>query len=121
MVCRLKGPTRMHPVRRCAKSNQALSQRQLALAVLSERQGRLTRFAVNYLVDRTSQRQASRTYTHTAFVILAAALADRGVDPHNQEWLDISRLNDRPYTRISQRRFNDCGARATLQGTHHTA
>jgi type 1 fimbriae regulatory protein FimB len=74
-VRRLKGSNSgMHPVEgdelRAIRRYLSLRKDCLPWLFLSERQGRLTRFAVNY--NRTAEMAASRTYTRTASDILAA-------------------------------------------------
>ena len=106
-VRRLKGSNSgMHPVEgdelRAIRRYLGLRKDNLPWLFLSERQGRLTRFAVNYLVDRTAS--AAGCLRHSC----GYALADRGVDLRTiQEWLGHRSIEMTVrYTRISQRRFN---------------
>jgi len=76
---------------------------------LSERQARLTRFAVNYLVNRTAEAAGfTKLHPHCLRHSCGYALADRGVDLRTiQEWLGHRSIEmTARYTRISQRRFN---------------
>jgi type 1 fimbriae regulatory protein FimB len=50
------------------------------LGFLSERQGRLSRFAVNYLVDRTAAASGFNLHPHCLRHSCGYALADKGID-----------------------------------------
>jgi integrase len=85
-VRRLKGSNSgMHPVEgdelRAIRRYLGLRKDNLPWLFLSERQGRLTRFAINYLVDRTASRRST---------------------PRSAKVFEMTVR----YTRISQRRFN---------------
>jgi len=76
---------------------------------VSERQGRLSRFAVNYLVDRTAQLAGfNDLHPHCLRHSCGYALGDKGVDLRTiQEWLGHRSIEMTVgYTRISPRRFN---------------
>src|SRR5262249_56227645 len=73
---------------------------------VSERQGRLTRFAVNYLVERTGKAAGfDNLHPHCLRHSCGYALADKGIDLRTiQEWLGHRSLELTPsYTSISQR------------------
>ena len=85
-VRRLKGSNSgMHPVEgdelRAIRRYLGLRKDSFPWLFLSERQGRLTRFAINYLVDRTASRRST---------------------PRSAKVFEMTVR----YTRISQRRFN---------------
>jgi type 1 fimbriae regulatory protein FimB len=113
-VRRLKGSNSgMHPVEgdelRAIRRYLGLRQDNLPWLFLSERRGRLTRFAVNYLVDRTAEAAGfTDLHPHCLRHSCGYALADRGVDLRTiQEWLGHRSIEMTVrYTRISQRRFN---------------
>jgi integrase len=81
-VRRLKGSNSgMHPIEgdelRAIRRYLATRTDDLPWLFISERQGKLTRFAVNYLVERTREllkRQDLRMFIRTAYVIAAAML-----------------------------------------------
>jgi type 1 fimbriae regulatory protein FimB len=76
---------------------------------LSERQGRLSRFAINYLVDRTAKAAGfDNLHPHCLRYSCGYDLADKGVDLRTiQEWLGHRSVEMTiRYIRISQRRFN---------------
>src|SRR6516162_9240134 len=76
---------------------------------VSERQSKLTRFAVNYLVDRTAKLAGfDNLHPHCLRHSCGYALADKGIDLRTiQEWLGHRSIEMTiRYTRISQRRFN---------------
>src|SRR5262249_8821239 len=90
-VKRLKGSNsgthgdELRAIRRYLNSRQD----NLPWLFLSERQGRLTRFAVNYLVNRTAEASGFNNF-HPQWLrdSCGYALADRGVDLRTiQEWL----------------------------------
>src|SRR5262249_21073047 len=76
---------------------------------VSERQDKLTRFAVNYLVERTAKAGGfDNLPPHCLRHSCGYALADKGIDLRTiQEWLGHRSIEMTVrYTRISQRRFN---------------
>jgi type 1 fimbriae regulatory protein FimB len=76
---------------------------------VSERQSKLTRFAVNYLVDRTAKlADFDNLHPHCLRHSCGYALADKGIDLRTiQEWLGHRSIEMTVrYTRISQRRFS---------------
>ena len=76
---------------------------------VSERQGRLSRFAVNYLVERTAKAAGlPDVHPHCLRHSCGYALADKGIDLRTiQEWLGHRSIEMTVrYTRISQKRFN---------------
>jgi type 1 fimbriae regulatory protein FimB len=86
-----------------------LRQDNLPWLFLSERQGRLTRFAVNYLVNRTADMAGFvNLHPHCLRHSCGYALADRGIDLRTiREGLGHRSIEMTVrYTRISQRRFN---------------
>jgi len=113
-VKRLKGSNSgTHPIEgdelRAIRRYLALRKDNLPWLFLSERQARLTRFAVNYLVNRTAaQAGFANLHPHCLRHSCGYALADRGVDLRTiQEWLGHRSIEMTVrYTRISQRRFN---------------
>jgi type 1 fimbriae regulatory protein FimB len=113
-VRRLKGSNSgMHPIEgdelRAIRRYLGLRKDNLPWLFLSERQGRLTRFAVNYLVNRTAEMAGfTNLHPHCLRHSCGYALADRGVDLRTiQEWLGHRSIEMTVrYTRISQRRFN---------------
>ena len=113
-VRRLKGSNAgMHPIEgdelRAIRRYLGLRKDNLPWLFLSERQGRLTRFAVNYLVNRTAELAGfTNLHPHCLRHSCGYALADRGVDLRTiQEWLGHRSIEMTVrYTRISQRRFN---------------
>jgi Phage integrase family len=85
------------------------SRRGLPWLFVSERQSKLTRFAVNYLLDRTAKLAGfDDLHPHCLRHSCGYALADKGVDLRTiQEWLGHRSIEMTiRYTRISQRRFN---------------
>jgi type 1 fimbriae regulatory protein FimB len=93
-VKRLKGSNSgTHPIEgdelRAIRRYLGLRQDNLPWLFLSERQGRLTRFAINYLVDRTAEAAGfTNLHPHCLRHSCGYALADRGVDLRTiQEWL----------------------------------
>src|SRR5262245_23660133 len=105
--------TGMHSIEgdelRAIRRYLALRQDSLPWLFLSERQRRLTRFAINYLVDRTAALAGfANLHPHCLRHSCGYALADRGVDLRTiQEWLGHRSIEMTVrYTRISQRRFN---------------
>jgi type 1 fimbriae regulatory protein FimB len=113
-VKRLKGSNDgTHPIEgdelRAIRRYLGLRKDNLPWLFLSERQGRLSRFAINYLVDRTAELAGfTNLHPHCLRHSCGYALADRGVDLRTiQEWLGHRSLEMTVrYTRISQRRFN---------------
>jgi type 1 fimbriae regulatory protein FimB len=113
-IRRLKGSNSgMHPIEgdelRAIRRYLASRDDSLPWLFLSERQGRLTRFAVNYLVARTAEAAGiSNLHPHCLRHSCGYALADKGVDLRTiQEWLGHRSIEMTiRYTRISQRRFN---------------
>jgi len=113
-VKRLKGSNSgTHPIEgdelRAIRRYLGARQDNLPWLFLSERQGRLTRFAVNYLVNRTAEAAGfNNLHPHCLRHSCGYALADRGVDLRTiQEWLGHRSIEMTVrYTRISQRRFN---------------
>ena len=113
-VRRLKGSNSgMHPIEgdelRAIRRYLGLRQDHLPWLFLSERRGRLTRFAINYLVDRTANVAGfADLHPHCLRHSCGYALADQGVDLRTiQEWLGHRSIEMTVrYTRISQRRFN---------------
>jgi type 1 fimbriae regulatory protein FimB len=113
-VRRLKGSNSgMHPVEgnelRAIRRYLGLRQDNLPWLFLSERRGRLTRFAINYLVNRTAVAVGfTNLHPHCLRHSCGYAFADRGVDLRTiQEWLGHRSIEMTVrYTRISQRRFN---------------
>jgi type 1 fimbriae regulatory protein FimB len=110
---RLKGSNAgMHPIEgdelRAIQRYLATRTDNLSWLFVSERQGRLTRFAVNYLVDQTAQRAGFDVHPHCLQHSCGYALADKGIDLRTiQEWLGHRSIEMTVrYTRISQRRFN---------------
>jgi len=112
-VRRLKGSNSgMHPIEgdELRAIRRYLGQRKDSLPwlFLSERRGRLTRFAINYLVTRTAEEAGlANLHPHCLRHSCGYALADRGVDLRTiQEWLGHRSIEMTVrYTRISQRRF----------------
>ena len=103
----------MHPIEgdelRAIRRYLGLRQDHLPWLFLSERRGRLTRFAINYLVDRTANvARCADLHPHCLRHSCGYALADQGVDLRTiQEWLGHRSIEMTVrYTRISQRRFN---------------
>jgi hypothetical protein len=93
-VRRLKGSNSgMHPIEgdelRAIRRYLATRNDGLPWLFVSERQGRLTRFAVNYLVDRTAKAAGfENLHPHCLRHSCGYALADKGVDLRTiQEWL----------------------------------
>ena len=113
-VRRLKGSNSgMHPIEgdELRAIRRYLSTRNDALPWLfvSEQQGKLSRFAVNYLVDRTAQLAGfNDVHPHCLRHSCGYALADKGIDLRTiQEWLGHRSIEMTVrYTRISQKRFN---------------
>jgi site-specific recombinase XerD len=112
-VRRLKGSNSgMHPIEgdelRAIRRYLATRNDALPWLFVSERQGRLTRFAVNYLVDRTAKASGFEAHPHCLRHSCGYALADKGVDLRTiQEYLGHRSIEMTVrYTRISQRRFN---------------
>jgi type 1 fimbriae regulatory protein FimB len=113
-VRRLKGSnSAMHPIEgdelRAIRRYLATRNDNLPWLFLSERQGRLSRFAINYLVDRTAKAAGfDNLHPHCLRHSCGYALADRGVDLRTiQEWLGHRSVEMTiRYTRISQRRFS---------------
>ena len=113
-VKRLKGSNSgNHPVEgdelRAIRRYLGLWKDNLPWLFLSERQGRLTRFAINYLVNRTGVAAGlANLHPHSLRHSCGYALADKGVDLRTiQEWLGHRSIEMTVrYTRISQRRFN---------------
>jgi len=112
-VRRLKGSNAgMHPIEgdelRAIRRYLATRTDALPWLFVSERQGRLTRFAVNYLVDRTAKASGFQVHPHCLRHSCGYALADKGVDLRTiQEWLGHRSIEMTVrYTRISQRRFS---------------
>jgi type 1 fimbriae regulatory protein FimB len=112
-VRRLKGSNSgMHPIEgdelRAIRRYLASREDNLPWLFLSERQGRLTRFAVNYLVDRIAKASGQDVHPHSLRHSCGYALAEKGVDLRTiQEWLGHKSIAMTVrYTRISQRRFN---------------
>src|SRR5262245_53098169 len=113
-VRRLKGSNSgMHPIEgdelRAIRRYLASRNDSLPWLFVSERQGRLTRFAVNYLVDRTAKLAGfANLHPHCLRHSWGSALAHTGSDlrhnleRHGQRSLEMTVR----YTRISQRRFN---------------
>jgi type 1 fimbriae regulatory protein FimB len=97
-VRRLKGSNDgMHPVEgdelRAIRRYLGLRQDNLPWLFLSERQGRLTRFAVNYLVNRTAKLAGfTDLHPHCLRHSCGYALADRGVDLRYKNGSGIGRL-----------------------------
>jgi len=93
-VKRLKGSNSgTHPIEgdelRAIRRYLNSRQDNLPWLFLSERQGRLTRFAVNYIVNRTAEATGfTNFHPHCLRHSCGYALADRGVDLRTiQEWL----------------------------------
>jgi type 1 fimbriae regulatory protein FimB len=92
-VRRLKGSNSgMHPIEgdelRAIRRYLATRNDALPWLFVSERQGRLTRFAVNYLVDRTAKASGFELHPHCLRHSCGYALADKGIDLRTiQEWL----------------------------------
>jgi type 1 fimbriae regulatory protein FimB len=113
-VRRLKGSNSgMHPIEgdELSAIRRYLASRDDGLPWLfvSERQGRLTRFAVNYLVKRTAKAAGfDNLHPHCLRHSCGYALADKGIDLRTiQEWLGHRSIEMTVrYTRISQRRFS---------------
>src|SRR5262245_56975104 len=113
-VRRLKGSNSgMHPIEgdelRAIRRYLATRNDALPWLFVSERQSRLTRFAVNYLVDRTAKAAGfDDVHPHCLRHSCGYALADKGIDLHTiQEWLGHRSIEMTVrYTRISQRRFS---------------
>jgi type 1 fimbriae regulatory protein FimB len=112
-VRRLKGSNSgMHPIEgdelRAIRRYLASRDDGLPWLFVSERQGRLSRFAVNYLVGRTGEAAGQDVHPHCLRHSCGYALADKGVDLRTiQEWLGHRSIEMTVrYTRISQRRFN---------------
>jgi type 1 fimbriae regulatory protein FimB len=113
-VRRLKGSNSgMHPIEgdELRAIRRYLGQRQdnLPWLFLSERRGKLSRFAINYLVGRTAEEAGlADLHPHCLRHSCGYALADRGIDLRTiQEWLGHRSIEMTVrYTRISQRRFN---------------
>jgi len=113
-VRRLKGSNSgMHPIEgdelRAIRRYLATRTDALPWLFLSERKSKLSRFAVNYLVDRTAQAAGfTDLHPHCLRHSCGYALADKGIDLRTiQEWLGHRSIEMTVrYTRISQRRFN---------------
>jgi type 1 fimbriae regulatory protein FimB len=112
-VRRLKGSNAgMHPIEgdelRAIRRYLATRDDALPWLFVSERQGKLSRFAVNYLVDRIAERAGFDLHPHCLRHSCGYALAEKGVDLRTiQEWLGHRSIQMTVrYTRISQRRFN---------------
>jgi type 1 fimbriae regulatory protein FimB len=113
-VRRLKGSNSgMHPIEgdelRAIRRYLATRNDSLPWLFVSERQGRLSRFAVNYLVERTAKAAGfDNLHPHCLRHSCGYALADKGIDLRTiQEWLGHRSIEMTVrYTRISQRRFN---------------
>jgi type 1 fimbriae regulatory protein FimB len=111
-VRRLKGSNAgMHPIEgdelRAIRRYLALRSDSLPWLFLSERSGRLSRFAINYLVAQVAERAGLAVWPHCLRHSCGYALADRGVDLRTiQEWLGHRSVEMTVrYTKISQRRF----------------
>lgn len=109
-VRRLKGSNSgMHPIEgdelRAIRRYLATRNDGLPWLFVSERQSKLGRFAMNYLVDRTAKLAG---FDHCLRRSSGYALADKGIDLRTiQEWLGHRSIEMTVrYTRISQRRFS---------------
>jgi len=113
-VRRLKGSNSgMHPIEgdelRAIRRYLATRNDGLPWLFVSERQSKLSRFAMNYLVDRTAKLAGfDNLHPHCLRHSCGYALADKGIDLRAiQEWLGHRSIEITVrYTRISQRRFS---------------
>src|SRR5260370_3189909 len=113
-VRRLKGSNAgMHPIEgeelRAIRRYLATRDDSLPWLFVSERKGRLTQFAINYLVERTAKAAGfDNLHPHCLRHPCGYALADKGIDLRTiQEWLGRRSIEMTVrYTRISQRRFS---------------
>jgi site-specific recombinase XerD len=111
-IRRLKGSNSgMHPIEgdELRAIRRYLATRDDAWLFISERQTKLTRFAVNYLVDRTAKAAGfDNVHPHCLRHSCGYALCEKGRDLRTiQEWLGHRSIEMTVrYTRISQRRFN---------------
>jgi site-specific recombinase XerD len=113
-VRRLKGSNSgMHPIEgdelRAIRRYLATRNDGLPWLFVSERQSKLRRFAMNYLVDRTAKLAGfDNLHPHCLRHSCGYALADKGIDLRTiQEWLGHRSIEMTVrYTRISQRRFS---------------
>ena len=110
-IRRLKGSNSgMHPIEgdelRAIRRYLATRNDGLPWLFVSERQSKLSRFAMNYLVDRTAKLAGfDNLHPHCLRHSCGYALADKGVDLRTiQEWLGHRSIER--YTRISQKRFS---------------
>lgn len=112
-VRRLKGSNSgMHPIEgdelRAIRRYIAMRTDALPWLFLSERRGRLTRFAINYLVSETAERAGlGPIHPHMLRHSCGYALADKDVPLRViQEWLGHRSIEMTVrYTRLSQRKF----------------
>jgi site-specific recombinase XerD len=113
-IRRLKGSNSgMHPIEgdelRAIRRYLATRSDSLPWLFISERQAKLTRFAVNYLVERTAKAAGlNDVHPHCLRHSCGYALADKGQDLRTiQEYLGHRSIEMTVrYTRISQRRFS---------------
>ena len=113
-VRRFKGSNSgMHPIEgdelRAIRRYLATRNDGLPWLFVSERQSKLSRFAMNYLVDRTAKLAGfDNLHPHCLRHSCGYALADKGIDLRAiQEWLGHRSIEITVrYTRISQRRFS---------------
>ena len=112
-IRRLKGSNSgMHPIEgdelRAIRRYLATRTDNLPWLFISERQTKLSRFAVNYLVDTTANAAGlPNVHPHCLRHSCGYALSDKGQDLRTiQEWLGHRSIEMTiRYTRISQRRF----------------
>lgn len=112
-IRRLKGSNSgMHPIEgdelRAIRRYLATRKDALPWLFISERRGRLTRFAINYLVSETAERASlAAVHPHMLRHSCGYALADKDVPLRViQEWLGHRSIEMTVrYTRIAQRRF----------------
>lgn len=111
-VRRLKGSNSgMHSIEgdelRAIRRYLAMRTDALPWLFISERRGRLTRFAINYLVAEIAARANLAAHPHTLRHSCGYALADKDVPLRViQEWLGRRSIEMTvQYTRIAQRKF----------------
>jgi type 1 fimbriae regulatory protein FimB len=116
-VRRLKGSNSgMHPIEgdelRAIRRYLATRNDNLPWLFLSERQGRLSRFAINYVVERTAKAAGfDNLHPHCLRHSCGYALADKGVDLRTiQEWLGHRSIEMTiRYTGFHSGDLMDCG------------